>query len=83
MDVYYIIAALSVNDIRYYISNTSPILWDNSKNNAKKFDTFLSAKNDLEDNYISLANTISNSDISSLWIIKICDGEEVKQKQIL
>lgn len=72
----------SYNDI-IYISNTAPLLWDKAKENAKIFESYKIAKNELEDDFISLSATISYTDITSIFIIEYKDGIEVGREKFL
>ena len=49
-----IISALNRNIDIFYISNTSPITWSCDIKDAKIFESYLNAKNELEDNFISV-----------------------------
>lgn len=72
-----IIRALNKNNDIFYISNTSPITWTGDINGAKIFSSYSNAKNELEDNFISLSATISYTDIISIIISRYENGEEV------
>ena len=79
----FIIVAVGNNDTKFYISNTNPILWVSDIQYVKKFDSFCSAKNELDDHFIYLCSTIIHSNIHSIWILEYYNNEEIgRQKYI-
>lgn len=83
--VYYILYAM-LNDIKYYISNTNPILWTNTFLEAK---TYLSSKNAEYDiirdyyNYNAIKKTMAEGNIDSVYVAEIRDGVETRRIQLL
>ena len=74
----FIIVALSGNsDKKYYVMNTSPLIWTSNINEAKIFEAYKYTKNELEDDFLSLSATISNSDIISVWILEYQNNQEI------
>lgn len=78
-----IISALNRNIDIFYISNTSPITWSCDIKDAKIFESYLNAKNELEDNFISLSATIIYTDIISVIISEFVDGVEIRRDKFL
>lgn len=66
---YYIASGKSASET-YYISNTYPIIWSSEVSEAKKFITYGTAKMELEDNFITLANTISGTGMKGIFILE-------------
>lgn len=64
----FIVIAIDDEQNETYISNTSPILWTDKLEEAKHFTSFNNAKNELEDNFLSLSATISYTNIKSILI---------------
>lgn len=79
----FIIVAVGKHDTKYYISNTSPILWSSNIKDVKMFDSFQSAKNELDDHFIYLYSTIVHSDICSIWILEYYNNEEIGRKKYI
>lgn len=79
----YIIVAFGAFDGIYYISNTSPILWAGEINQSKIFNSFQEAKNELEDNFISLSAAIIYSNIKSIFIYEYKNGEQIGKEKFI
>lgn len=79
----YIIVAFGALDNIYFVSNTSPILWVGDINQSKLFQTFQDAKNELEDNFISLSATILYCNIKSIFIYEYKDGIQIGKEKYL
>ena len=73
----FIVVAISDNDNKYYIANTSPILWSSDIKDVKMFDSYNHAKNELEDHFIYLCSTIVHTGIRSIWIFEYYNNEEI------
>ena len=79
----FVIVALDKNNSSIYVSNTSPILWTDMLDNAKVFFSYQHAKNELEDNFISLSVTVYYTDICCIFISEYVDGVEIARERYL
>lgn len=73
----FIIVATDQSNMRSFVSNSSPILWADDIKDAKIFTTFQNAKNELEDNFISLSATLAYTNISSIFICEYKNNVEI------
>lgn len=67
----------------FYVSNTSPILWTGNISESKIFNTFKNAKNELEENFISLSATVSKTNICAVYIVEYRNNAEVRREQFI
>ena len=79
----FIILALGKDNKKYYVKNTDPLIWSNDINECKVFEAYKYAKNDLEDNFITLSITISNSNIHSVWILEYLNNNEIGRQKFI
>lgn len=79
----FIVVAIDTNDSISYISNTSPIIWSSDISDVKIFESYRFAKNELEDNFISLSVTISYTNIHSIWILEYKDNVEIGREKFI
>lgn len=73
----FIIYAIDTKGNKYYVSNTSPILWTGEVKESKVFDSYITTRHELEDNYTSLSNTIKYSDICIVFISEYMKDIEI------
>ena len=66
-----------------YISNTSPILWTNKREEAKVLSTKRSAIIELEDDFIVLSNTIIYTNLKSIEIVEYRNDHEIGRERYL
>lgn len=80
----FIISAIDKNNKQiYFISNTSPILWTSNIEESKVFPSYNNAKNDLEDDFITLSATICNTNIASIIISKYINNIEIRRNKFI
>lgn len=79
----FIVVALGKDNKKYYIKNTDPLIWSDNINESKIYEAYKYAKYDLEDNFISLSITISNSNIHSVWILEYLNNTEMGRQKFI
>ena len=79
----FIVVAIDKNNQKSYIMNTSPILWTSKIKDAKIFEAYKFAKNELEDHFTLLCATLSYTDICSIWILEYTNDKEIGREKFL
>lgn len=67
----------------YYVSNTSPIVWDTDISKAKRFKDFYTAKSHLDNDFIVLANTIVYTSMNGIFIDEYKNNKFVERIKVL
>lgn len=78
----FIVVGYSDNNA-FYVSNTSPITWANKISESKIFDSYRRTKSELEENFISLSATITNTNLRSIFILEYSNDIEVGREKFL
>ena len=86
-DKFYILYAEDYNNIRYYISNLNPVIWDKDINNAKRFLTSKTAEFAIVGDYYKWKSVNKQKSIGNIYQMYVQEmntaGEELRRVGIL